>query len=212
MPAISRAFERAHSGTPRSRRASDAGATPSHRPAGQAEPRRGDQNNSPGREPRDTNSHHQLLSPARAAQPTFSPGRSAAQPPDGPTIKLGHPVIKDTHNPQQKRAISCQILPNPDDQGTEGTQISAGAQTNPIPRVTTGPNARGSKQTQSPSRHNKPSPHRHRRTQFLGGSNEPNLSGSKQTQFNAVPDTNPSARPISGWTRHAGLPSWLLGC
>ena len=153
-----------------------------------------------------------FLSPARAPQPTCSPGRSAAQPPDGPTIKLGHPVIKDTHNPPQKRAISCQILPDPDGQGTEGTQISAGAQTNPIspgpkmnprppgaqtnptPRVPTNPvpprstgvglgfTAHESQRTRSP---------RPKRTQSPRGKDEPNTSGGPKQSQSAEAQTNP---------------------
>ena len=70
MAAISPVFETAHNGTPHSSRAYYAGATPPHHPAGQGEPRRGDPNNSPGREPRDPNPHHHLLSPDRATQST----------------------------------------------------------------------------------------------------------------------------------------------
>ena len=47
-------------------------ATRSHHGASHdCEPRRGDPDNSPGREPRDTDPHQHLLSPERATQPTF---------------------------------------------------------------------------------------------------------------------------------------------
>ena len=211
MAAISPVFERAYSGTQHSCRAYYAGAAPSHHPAGQGEPRSGDPNNSPGSEPRDTNPHHHLLSPARTAQPTCSSGRAATQPPDGPTIKLGHPVIKDTHNPQQKRAISCQILPDPDGQGTEGTQF---------PRGTNKPNTEGHNRTQFPRFETDPIPSGHKQTQSSPARTNPIPRWEQRTQSLGF-----QANPIQRRTRHEPvgpahfrmdpacyLPSWLLGC
>ena len=217
MPAISPAFERAHNGTPQSGRASYAGATPSHHPAGQAVPRRGDPNNSPGPDP-----HHHLLSPARAAQPTCSSGRAATQPSDGPTIKLGHPSHKGY---SQLPGKACQILPNPDGQGTERTQS---------PRGKTNPRRPGAKRTQPPRVPNNPIPphstgvgpgfipHESRLTNHTkpnrgGTKTNPIRPGPKQSQ-SAEAKTNPihpgPKRTATGTNHESRITnhSWLLGC
>ena len=109
-----------------------------------AEPRRGDPDNSPGREPRDTNPHE---IPSSAVSAT----RSAPLTPPAPG---NPPCIKDIHGPLRKPAKSGQIRPAParcgrrahrrftnrdsrDNGNTNEPNCRPGQQTNPVTRGST---------------------------------------------------------------------------